>query len=121
MFKLTVKQYWSRVSNAHSHLTSSTQEGERARKEMYRLTRKSKYTNVNFQKNLQKGKTFTKREIASDISKIEKRKTEQLKTSWRKVKGTKKTKLKNFKSFRRANAHMTVTDFSQIEFIYNSP
>lgn len=89
--------------------------------EMHRLTKKSKYTQTNFLKKNIKGKTYSKREVAKDITLIEKRKTAQLKTVWKKVKGTKKTKFKNFKSFARANSHMTKTDFSQIEFIYNSP
>ncbi len=118
---MTLKQYWSRVGNAHAHLGSNSQDGERSRKEMFRLTKQTKYTQKNYLKNFAKGKVYTKREIARDVSKVEKMKTSQLKTQWKKVKGTNKTRLKSFKQFRRVNRHMTVTDFSEIEFIYDSP
>lgn len=117
---LTLKQYYSRTRNAHKKLTSSTRTGTEARKAMYNLTKKKKYTNTNFNKRLARGKTYTTREIRKDLTKIEKHKKEVLLKRHRKLKKQGKTKL-NQKEFLRANAHETKVEMENIEILYDSP
>ena len=117
---MTLKQYYSRTNNAHKKLTSSTQNGLEARQEMFRLTKKNKYTQTSFERRISQGKTFTKKEVRKDLIKVEKTKKERLKARHRKLKKQGKTKL-NQKDFLRANAHETTIDFQSQQILYDSP
>ena len=117
---MTLKQYYSRTTNAHKKLTSSTQSGLEARQEMYRLTKKNKYTQRSFERRMNKGRSYTKKEVRKDLTRIEKKKTATLKKRYKALKKQGKTKL-NQKQFIRANAHQTKVDLESLQILYDSP
>ena len=117
---MTRKQYFSRTNNAHKKLISATQSGSEARQEMFRLTKKAKYTDRSFERRADRGKTYSKKEVRKDISIIEKKKKAILTKRHKKLKKAGKTKL-NRKEFLRANAHETSIDFESQQILYDSP
>jgi len=117
---MTIKQYWSRVNNLRDHLIENTQRGTMARQEMHRLTGKQVYTDTKFQKMLSKGKTYKKRQIARDVSRIEKKKRKQLHSVWKRQRKSGRTKLTKAKFF-RANKHEIGIDIADLEQYYDSP
>ena len=117
---MTIKQYLSRVNNLRDHLIENTQRGSMARQEMHRLTGKQVYTDTNFQKSLTKGRTYRKRQIARDVSRIEKKKKLQLYNAWKRMRKSGRTKLTKAKFF-RANKHEIGIDVADLEQYYDSP
>ena len=117
---MTLKQYYSRTNNAHKKLISATQSGLEARQEMYRLTKKSKYTQRSYERRANRGKTYTRKEIRKDLIKIERKKKTKLKARHKRLKKAGKTKL-NQKEFLRANAHETTIDYESQQILYDSP
>ena len=112
---MTVKSYWSRSRNLRDHLNNPLDSD--ARREMYNVTKKRKYTNTAFEKRKTK---YGKREVARDMSAFEHKKTKQLKVTFNKLKKQGKVK-GSFKQFRKTNRHATQTDFESIEVFYDSP
>ena len=69
---------------------------------------------------LSKGKTYKKRQIARDVSRIEKKKRKQLHSVWKRQRKSGRTKLTKAKFF-RANKHEIGIDIADLEQYYDSP
>lgn len=111
------KQYWSAIKNLHKNINNTDSSGENARSSFRVLTGKTKYNEKNFEKRLEKGKSFSILEVRKDFSKARKKAETNLKKEWKQARKEGVTDL-SWKKFKEIN---TEPDYKEIQESFNSP
>lgn len=113
-----VKRYWSGIKNVRKRLIRDDKIGQSARKEFYERTGKKKYQEKEYQKRLNRGRSYLLKETRKDFTKIQKDRNAGLKKEFKRLKKEGKVK-GNFRDFKRANT--SETDYVDIIELFNSP